>query len=321
MAAYKAEEAQRLAAIFTEILNVHRQQFPPAQPPAAPRPELPDEGQLRSRHEHAALQGIGWFKRAERATARQHAAEAAAAELAALRQQAETATAHAQAELDEQWAQLLANDPDTLIATLAKAFEDNEAPAAPIGVDGDEVSLTVLVPADSAVPERMPATTPAGNLMLRKLPKGKRAAAYTLLVAGRLPVTLRETFAVAPGINAARVLALRDGGTDAYGKPRLECLLAGRWTRAGFEGVRWQDADAGAILQDTAADLTANVRRSQLQPIDLSKEPQITDVPDHIRAAWCGYTVAVNVATYTHARPEDLVQAGDVLSKRYDSAV
>src|SRR5271166_937088 len=30
-------------------------------------------------------------------------------------------------------------------------------------------------------------------------------------------------------------------------------------------------------------------------------------VPDHIRAAWCGHTVAVNVATYTHARPEDLV--------------
>ena len=32
-------------------------------------------------------------------------------------------------------------------------------------------------------------------------------------------------------------------------------------------------------------------------------------VPDHIRAAWCGHTVAVNVATYTHARPEDLAVA------------
>jgi len=37
-------------------------------------------------------------------------------------------------------------------------------------------------------------------------------------------------------------------------------------------------------------------------------------VPDHIRAAWCGHTVAVNVATYTHARPEDLAVAGAALS-------
>ena len=36
-------------------------------------------------------------------------------------------------------------------------------------------------------------------------------------------------------------------------------------------------------------------------------------VPDHIRAAWCGHTVAVNVATYTHARPEDLAAAGAAL--------
>jgi hypothetical protein len=76
--------------------------------------------------------------------------------------------------------------------------------------------------------------------------------AYTLLVAGQVPVTLRETFAVAPSINSARVLTLRDSGTDAYGKPRLECLLAGRWSRAAFDGVRWQDVDAAMILQDTS---------------------------------------------------------------------
>lgn len=38
-------------------------------------------------------------------------------------------------------------------------------------------------------------------------------------------------------------------------------------------------------------------------------------VPHHIRAAWCGHTVAVNVATYTHARPEDTAAALEVLSK------
>jgi integrase len=37
-------------------------------------------------------------------------------------------------------------------------------------------------------------------------------------------------------------------------------------------------------------------------------------VPDHIRAAWCGHTVTVNVAVYTHARPEDLAVAGRALA-------
>jgi len=42
-------------------------------------------------------------------------------------------------------------------------------------------------------------------------------------------------------------------------------------------------------------------------------------VPDHIRAAWCGHTVAVNVASYTAARPESLGQAMAALSAVYGS--
>jgi hypothetical protein len=218
------------------------------------------------------------FKRAERAAAKQRAAAAAASDLAALKRQAEMEAAQAQAALDQHWQQLLGNDPDTVIATLAEAFEDNEAPSAPIGVVGDELSLVVLVPAEAAVPDKMPGTTQVGNLTLRKLPKGERASLYALLVAGHVLVTLREAFAVAPGINAARVIVLRTGGTDAYGKARLECIMAGRWTRAAFSGVRWQEADAATILQDTASELVANIRRSQLLPIDLSTEPEIATV-------------------------------------------
>jgi integrase len=40
-------------------------------------------------------------------------------------------------------------------------------------------------------------------------------------------------------------------------------------------------------------------------------------VPDHIRAAWHGHSVAVNTSVYTHARPEDLAQARDALSRIY----
>jgi type II secretory pathway pseudopilin PulG len=266
-AAEKAEEAQRLAAALQEILNVHRAEFPPAVPPMAPPPSLPDARTVHRRHEREALAGIGLLQRAARAESKQRAARAADAELAEARQQAADQQAEWQRQLDRRWQQLCDNDPDVVLATLAEAFEDNEAPAAPVAVDGTELALVVLAPADDVVPERMPDRTKAGNLTLRKLPKGERSALYSLLVFGHLVVTMREAFAVAPGITAIRSVLLRHAGADAYGKPRLDCLLAGRFLRSAFEGVRWQEASAGTIVEDTATELLVNLRRgTELQP-------------------------------------------------------
>jgi hypothetical protein len=184
-----------------------------------------------------------------------------------------------QRELHEWWSQLCGNDPDVVLATLAEAFEDNDAPAAAVAVDGADLSLVVLAPTDDVVPERMPARTQAGNLTLRKLPKADRSAFYTTLVAGQLLVTLREAFAVAPGIAAVRAVVLRNTGVDAYGKPRLECLLASRYLRSAFDGVHWQEADAGTIVEDTASELVFNLRTGKgLQPIDLRQEPEIREL-------------------------------------------
>jgi hypothetical protein len=274
----KAREAQRLAAVFQEIISLHQHDFPPVERPVAPVPELPDPDAVRRRHEKNALRDVGMFDRAGRTAAKQHAAQAAQSELDERWRQAQAEQAQAQRELDRQWAQLAGNDPDTVLATLAEAFEDNEAPAAPVGIDGAELSLIVLVPGEDAVPERLPATTQAGNLTLRKLPKGERSALYLLLIAGHVLVTLREAFAVAPGIDAARVIAVRRGAPDIYGRPVLDCMTAGRWTRTAFNGVRWADADAGKILAGTAAELVLNEKRGQVLPVDLSAEPEIRDL-------------------------------------------
>ena len=274
----KAREAQRLAAIFQEIISLHRQDFPSVERPVAPMPAFPAPEAVREWHEKNALGGIGMFDRAKRAAARQYAAQAAQADLNDKWRQAQAQQAQAQHELDRQWARLTGNDPDTVLATLAEAFEDNEAPAAAVGIDGAELSLIVLVPGEDAVPERLPATTQAGNLTLRKLPKGERSAFYLLLMAGHVLVTLREAFAVAPGVEAARVIAVRRGGPDIYGRAALECMVAGRWTRTAFDGVRWADADAGNILAGTATELVLNQKRGQVLPVDLSAEPEIRDL-------------------------------------------
>ena len=274
----KTREAQRLADIFQEIISLHRHDFPPVGRPVAPMPDLPDPNAVRERHEKNALHGVGMFDRARRAAARQYAAQAAQAELNDRWRQAQAEQTQTQQELDKQWALLTGNDPDTVLATLTEAFEDNEAPAAPVGIDGTELSLIVLVPNEDAVPERLPATTQAGNLTLRKLPKAERSALYLLLIGGHVLVTLREAFAVAPGVDAARVIAVRRSGPDIYGRPVLDCMVAGRWTRTAFNGVRWTDADAGNILAGTATELVLNQKRGQILPVDLSTEPEIRDL-------------------------------------------
>lgn len=274
----KAREAKRLAAIFEEITSLHRHDFPPVERPVAAMPELPDPDAVREWYEKNALRGVGTFNRAGRAAARQHAAQAAQAELNDRWRRAQAEQAQAQQELDSQWARLIGNDPATVLATLAEAFEDNEAPAAAVGVDGTELTLIVLVPDEAAVPKRLPAKTQAGNLTLRKLQKGERSAFYLLLIAGYMLVTLREAFAVAPGAGAARMIAVRRGDPDIYGRPALDCMMAGRWTRTALNGVRWSDADAAKILAGTASELLLNEKRGQILPVDLSNEPEIRDL-------------------------------------------
>ncbi|MGH3156439.1 MAG: hypothetical protein ACRDNF_07695, partial [Streptosporangiaceae bacterium] len=274
----KAREARRLAEIFAEILTLHRHEFVSVERPVAPMPPLPDANLIRDWHEKNALRGVSRFDRTGRARAREYATATAQAELNARARQAQGEQARAQLELDAQWARLVSNDPDTVLATLAEAFEDNEAAAAAIGVDRDqdEVTLAVLVPGEDAVPERMPDKTQAGNLTLRKLTKAERSSFYQLLVSGHVLVTLRETFAVAPGINFVRLVAVRPTAPDVYGRKHLECMLAGRWTRRAFHGVQWQDANAGKILGETAVELVINVKRAQLVPVDLADQPEIT---------------------------------------------
>ncbi len=275
-AAAKAEEAQRLAKLFQALLNIHQETFELAQPPVAPLPPAPDAEAIRAHHRKAAVAGIGMFKRRERAAAHEQADRAAEAELQARWAEAQQMHAQYQAELDAWWAALIRNEPETVIGTLAEAFEDNEAAAAPLGVDGDDLSVVVLAPSESIVPERMPGTTASGNLTLRKLPKGDRAALYTQAVMGHVLVTIKEALAIAPGIQQVRLIALRHAGTDAYGGPKLECVLAGTWTRRALQGVTWATADAATVAEDTAAELLIKLRGGkEMQPLSLDAQPEI----------------------------------------------
>lgn len=93
---------------------------------------------------------------------------------------------------------------------------------------------------------------------------------------GHVIVTLKEAFALAPGLGSPRVVALRSVGTDAYGMPRLECDLAGQRRRSAFDGGQWRTTDAATVAQDTASELLITLGAGkELQPLDLSDQPEI----------------------------------------------
>lgn len=283
-AAAKAEAAQELARALETIENLHRAEFTVSQKPVAPEAPPVDGAAIRRRHRRAARAGVGFFDLAGRRQAKV-AAEAAAhddisAECAKLKREREAR----QTELDATWDSFRANDPELVLGALVKAFEDNDAPAAPVAVDGDSVSLVVLVPDVEVLPERYPTTTEAGNLSLRKMTKRQQADLYTLMVCGFVLVTVKEAFAVAPGLTETRVVAIRVPRRDAFGVPVVEAVLAGSIARSALGGVQWGSTDAGHVLADAATELVINRKGAAkvLSPLDLGQQSDITRLLERV---------------------------------------
>lgn len=283
-AAVKAQQAEALASALQAILTLHRPAFPEARRPVAAEPADPDEREIFERHRKSSLSGIGVFARQARKQAKAAGEQAAQAELAALREEHRRLRDQQQAELDGLWQRLLDNDPDVVMGTLAEAFEDNDAAAAPIGVEDGEASIAVLVPSPSALPERCPTTTAAGNLSLKKLTKRELADLYTLMVCGYVLTTAREAFAVAPGLLSQRIIALRTTAPDAYGHVRAEAILAARFTREALNGIQWDIADAATIVNDASDELRLRTTgpSQQLAALSTSDEPDLAALIDAV---------------------------------------
>jgi hypothetical protein len=218
------------------------------------------------------------FKRAEREQARQKAAAWTDAEVQRLWNEQVQQHEQAQAYLDQMWRRPCTNVPEVVLETLQEAFEDNEAPSAALSVDGDEVSLALLVPGiDEVVPERWPTVTQAGNQTFRRLPKRERSDYYTIFVCAQVLVTVREAFAVAPGIQSARVTALRIDGQSVYGEPSVACWMAAAFDRAALVAVLWEAASAADVVNQASKErlLKQSSRSKDLTPLDLSGEPEL----------------------------------------------
>jgi hypothetical protein len=276
-AAAKAGHAQQIQAALVDIGNLHRHAPPPVTPPLAGPPAPVNEKGIRDRHNTQARRGTHFWQRGRRKAALAQASAAATAEIAAAHTAAAEEQARHRAELDQHWQDLLANQPDVVLATLAEAFEDNEMHAAAVSVDGDEASIVVFVPDASVIPDRIPKTTEAGNLSLPRMTQTDTAGFYVTAVCGHLLAAVREALAVAPRLASVRAAAVRMSEPDVYGKHHPECLAAATFPRAALDGVDWAHATAPAIFDQAGTDRSVNLsgRVKHLEPIDLAGEPDL----------------------------------------------
>ncbi len=280
----KQLDAARLRDALEAITTLHHATFVPAEKPLAPPPAPVDAGAIRRECTAEALSGVGLFDRAGRKAAKTKASSDAETrilrEVSARRLQA----FDRQAELDQSWSQLLANDPDAVLDRLATKLEDAVAQATPLSASAGEAAILVILPGEEAVPERRPTTTSVGNVSLRKMSKKDHDAFYTALVTGHTLLTVKAAFAAAPALESVRVVAVRRARKVMHGGQAAELLLAAHVRHAALASVRWTSEDAPTILSDIADELLIRQKgiAKTLTALDLTSEPDLERVIDSI---------------------------------------
>lgn len=277
--AQRAQEMAEIAQIEQQLVTAHLEEFPPAQAPKAPTPAPVDRDAMLRNFRKEALRGISLFDRSARRAAKREADEQAERAFQAEERRRAEAHAEEQAHLDATWQRLTANDPQTVLAVLEEAFEDNQAPAAPVNCEGDETTLFMLYDSPDSIPDRKPALTSSGYPTLHKRNKSERNQLYAASLASSILVTAKEAFAVALGTNRIVALAMRKEERPAPARPVLSCLYCGRFERGRFERIDWTSVDPlEEISRTPGAMIERKWHTAEIAPLNLSDTPDLAAV-------------------------------------------
>ncbi|MFJ8364527.1 TerD family protein [Streptomyces sp. NPDC093984] len=284
------QEAERDAAIAElqelrrQTTSVHLQSFTPAQPPVVPGPPQLSLAWALAEAQAHHLAGLGVFARAERAAAKRRAEEDAPAYLAAEQARLHAVHGRLAAEADQWWQALIANDEETVCEVVNYAFSDNPAAGCAVGVDGAVLSVVIRQQDIDSLPGQTPGVTPSGRPTLKTLSKRDRALWWLTSMGSNVVATLKEAFAVAPGITAIDLAVL----TRLPDTQRLGFVAYGRWTRQAIEAGPWRETTDALRFLDTGQDVACSVTTtasgnlsSSIKPLDTSRLPGLQSLLDH----------------------------------------
>jgi hypothetical protein len=204
----RAIEASLAESRLSELMAAQRERFTPVERPiiAAPEPVDPHPFELdewKRRRSTVPFWQLGLRRqlRAEcTATGRIHAARA----YEELQEQQRVL----QSRSDAWWHSLLVGDPAVLHPVLTTAFGDNAAPVSVLDARGETAVLAVLLPGIDVLPDKRPHVTPTGKPSVRKWTKSELHEAYADLLGAHTLATIREAWAVAPGLATIRIMGV-----------------------------------------------------------------------------------------------------------------
>jgi len=278
----KIEEGVAIAAVLQHLQHLHEYVFPAAGAPTVPPPTVEGQEQILAAHQREARRGVSVFSWRKRRLADEAARWAAFHEIEQRWAAAKTDHETRQQAADDWWSRLNACDPDTVWDQLGRAFADNEAAAAPLAVRDRHADLAVLLPPVSALPQKMPGVTAAGNPSLRKMTKAQTALWYQVLAAGFILTTADEAFAVAPGLHSATLIALRPpDDPDLFAA--AECVVACTIHRNNL-AASLRTGPSPDVLTRVTTELLVNPdgRSGAWKPLNLRDQPDLQAVVDKV---------------------------------------
>ncbi|RFU82802.1 hypothetical protein DY218_31145 [Streptomyces triticagri] len=262
-----------------DSLGAHLEEFSPAGPPDVPLPGQLTERWAQQEAKAFHMQGLSLRDRAARAAARQRAESDARAYLAAEQERISGIHENLQRQAAIWWQDLLRNEPAPVIEALNHAYADNRAVACAVGVHGDTASVVMRQPDADSWPARVPGTTPAGRPTMKALSKRDRNQWWLQSMCSHIVATLREGFAVAPGLQAIDIAVL----TRVPATQRIGIVTYGTWTRSRIEAAHWRTPEDAVQVLDLADEVECAVTATPtgIKALDVRRVPGLAELLAH----------------------------------------
>ena len=118
-------------------------------------------------------------------------------------------------------------------------------------------------------------TTPTGRLSHKRRTKNSINALYAEILASHVVATVKEAFAVAPGLKTIRILTIR--GDRLGGGLQLIPLYAGQFDRASVQREGWKSTNVLAFIESHGS-IRYKGQAQEVAPLATKSDPELRAV-------------------------------------------
>ncbi|MFD9906130.1 TerD family protein [Streptomyces sp. NPDC059063] len=259
-----------------ESTSAHLEAFATAVPPVVPAPPALTDAWAYEQAKAFHTRGLPLLNRGARAEAKRQARTDAHDYLTAESRRLAEAYADLRRQAAAWWEDLLRNDPAAVIEAVNFAYSDNRAVACAVGVEGAAASVVMRQPDADTWPAKVPGVTSTGRTTLKALTKRDRNQWWLTSMCSHIVATLREGFAVAPGLRTINIAVL----TRVPTTQRIGIVAYGSWSRHRLEPMTWRAPEDAVRVLDLADEVECAVTATStgIKALDVSRVPGLAEL-------------------------------------------